>query len=67
VVIRTTKLGFAAYIKMHGGELISCSRKEYEFELRECDSERARALEIEYYNSCCYQHDREVMSLRNLT
>jgi hypothetical protein len=66
--VRVKRLGLAAYIKMNGAEFKGheadpkTGKGEFVFE----SDKTARKWEIEYSNSCCNQHDSEVMSLRKL-
>lgn len=62
MVIIVKKLGLAAYVKMQGGKLIRVGKDGYSFEY----DRSAKEAEIEYLNSCCYEHDQQVMSLRAL-
>jgi hypothetical protein len=64
-VIETKDLGLAAFVKSRGFKLIGCENRV--FKLENVDSTASRAeMEIEYTNSCCRQHDSNVMSLRQL-
>lgn len=62
MVITVKKLGLAAFVKMKGGKLLKFGREGYTFDVNKSEAE----IEIEYLNSCCYQHDQQVMSLRSL-
>jgi hypothetical protein len=64
-VIETKDLGLAAYVKSRGFRLLSCENRVFKLESVENISSRAE-MEIEYSNSCCRQHDSNVMSLRQL-
>lgn len=60
--VDTRDLGLAAFIKMGGGKLISCDSRTFKFE-----SELSkRDWELAYGNSCCRQHDAEVVYFRSL-
>jgi hypothetical protein len=61
-MITTKRLGLAAYIKMNGGVLLEIRDSKFCFETDKTEGE----WEIEYSNSCCYQHDSELVNLRNL-
>lgn len=64
MVIATKKLALAAYIKMHGGNL-----KEYRNGRFTFDTTSDKTLEtwhLEYYSSCCHQHDTELVLLRGM-
>jgi uncharacterized protein YaiI (UPF0178 family) len=63
--IVTNDLGLAAFMKMKGLRLISCIGRVFTFDGTD-DSELQRALEIEYANSCCRQHDSNVVYLRSM-
>jgi hypothetical protein len=62
--VETKNLGLAAYIKMQGGLLKTCSNGMFLFEQENERSEHE--WEIEYTNSCCHRHDSELMQLRRL-
>lgn len=62
MIIEVKKLGLAAYIKMHGGVLHEIRDSRFVLETSKTEGE----WEIEYSNSCCYQHDSELVNLRNL-
>ena len=65
-VIEIRDLGLAAFAKMKGLELESRSARVFKF--RTDDETITRDdLEVEYANSCCRQHDANVMYLRHLT
>lgn len=58
--IETRELGLAAFMKIRGAKLVEYSNRVFVFE-----SDRdLNVWRVEYANSCCYQHDTEVMSLR---
>lgn len=61
-IVLTTEVGLAAYIRIKGGHLkdFNESAGEYVFETDKTLSK----WRLEYVNSQCYQHDKEVMSLR---
>jgi alpha-acetolactate decarboxylase len=64
--IETGDLGLAAFMKMRGLELDSCIGRVFRFK---CDTECElvkRELEIAYANSCCRQHDSNVIYLRSM-
>lgn len=62
MIVKTRKLGLAAFIKMKGGMLKGCNHGTFVFE-----SERSiEDWQIEYTNSCCCAHDTELMQLRTL-
>lgn len=58
------ELGFASYLKVNGMKLKDVQEKMFIFE--KDDTKSLKEWEIEYSNSCCSLHDREVMSLRKL-
>lgn len=57
-------LGLAAYLKMNGVRLLNV--REGNVFVFEGGSKSAKEWELEYVNSCCFKHDRELMSLRKL-
>jgi len=62
MIIKTRRLGLAAYIKMSGCNLIKFENRTFFF-----DSEQtADDWEILYSNSCCAKHDLELCELRKL-
>ena len=63
-MIDTRNLGLAAYLKMREIKLLGI--KEGNVFVFECSDKTLRDWEIEYVNSCCFKHDRELMSLRKL-
>lgn len=70
MTITTNDLGLAAHIKSKGYTLIGCNERTFSFdsgvsgevEVMQVKSE----LEISYANSCCRQHDSNVMYLRSM-
>lgn len=62
MVIKTNKLGLAAYIQLQGMELVKVSAGWFYFNA----PTDTRYFEVKYLNSCCHKHDNNVMSLRNL-
>jgi hypothetical protein len=64
-IIETKDLGLAAFVKSRGFRLLACENRVFKLENDESSSTRAE-MEIEYSNSCCRQHDSNVMSLRQL-
>jgi hypothetical protein len=64
-IIETKDLGLAAFVKTRGYRLIGCENRVFKLESTESNASRAE-MEIEYSNSCCRQHDSNVMSLRQL-
>jgi hypothetical protein len=63
--IATNDLGLAAFMKMKGLRLVSCVGRVFTFDSAERE-ELQRELEIEYANSCCRQHDSNVVYLRSM-
>lgn len=66
ITIQTQDLGLAAYLKMHRSvcKFIKYENKKFVFE--STDSEMSlKDWEISYLNSCCKQHDTELVMLRN--
>lgn len=62
MVIKTNKLGLAAYVQLQGMKLVKVSAGAFYFE----SEKDIRHFEVQYLNSCCHKHDSNVMSLRNL-
>lgn len=62
LVIETKDLGLAAYMKTKGARLLGCENRLYRFE----SEISKREYELEYGNSCCRQHDANVVYLRSL-
>lgn len=59
--IAVNQLGLAAYIKMHGAELLEVQGKTFTF-----DSDKSVSdWRIAYNNSCCMKHDTLVCELRH--
>ena len=65
-VVETRKLGLAAYIKMHGGELTGVEQESNTFSFRDASEKSVTDWEFEYVNSCCHRHDTELVNLRKL-
>ena len=63
-VIETKDLGLAAFIKLRGFKLVSCESRVFRLESEEAITKME--LEVAYSNSCCRQHDANVMSLRQM-
>jgi len=63
-IVKTKKLGLAAYMKIKGCKLIGCDKGV--FTLEAINSASDREWEIEYMNTDCYRHDVEIMHLRKL-
>ena len=59
--IAVNQLGLAAYIKMHGAELVEVTGKTFTFE----SDKSASSWRIAYNNSCCMKHDGWVCELRH--
>ena len=70
MLISTSDLGFAAFIKKGGLVLKECIGKTFYFESGEESESGAlkvqSELEVMYANSCCRQHDSNVMYLRSM-
>lgn len=66
MIVETRKLGLAAFIKMHGGELKSVQNETNTFAFEDESGKDATAWELEYMNSCCHRHDTELVNLRKL-
>jgi len=58
-------LGLAAYMKMMGCKLNKVNGKVFVFELSE-NGMSEEEWRIQYFNSCCFRHDTELMMLRKL-
>jgi hypothetical protein len=67
MLISTKDLGLAAYIKSKGLALVSCEDRVFFFETGSDDESVMAGLEVQYANSCCRQHDGNVMYLRSMT
>ena len=68
-VVTTRKLGLAAYIKMHGGQLLDFEQDTNMFTFKVMSESVGKSVqnwEFEYLNSCCYRHDSELVNLRKL-
>ena len=68
MIIETKDLGFAAFIKMSGLKLIACESRVFKFESeRVSEGTNIKSeLEVAYANSCCREHDSNIMFLRQL-
>lgn len=64
MIVEVRDLGLAAYVKLKGYSLLACENRVFRFECPENVSKSE--LEIEYANSCCRQHDSNVMFLRQM-
>ena len=66
--IETSDLGLAAYMKMKGLSLVSCTGRVFVFDCKSDDSCELvkREMEVDYANSCCRQHDSTVVYLRSM-
>jgi hypothetical protein len=62
MVIKIKALHLAAYIKAHGGILISVDKNSFVFETDKTISE----WRIEHASSCCRHVDRELIDLRSM-
>jgi len=60
MIINTQRLGIAAYIKMKGHKLLKAEKGVFTFESDKTIDE----LSVDYYNSCCCEHDACVCNLR---
>lgn len=61
-VVKVSELGLAAYLRIKGVSMVSFDKvtSSYHF-----DSDRTLdEWRVEYMGTECYQHDKEVMSLR---
>ena len=66
MIIKVKELGLVAYMQMRECVLSRYVTEKGVFEL---ESEESLSLEdwsLEYSNSCCSQHDRNILTLRNL-
>ncbi len=63
MVINTSDLGLAAYMKMQGCKLVTVNDREFVFE---SEVKNETEWKVEYLNSCCHFHDCELMTLRKL-
>lgn len=61
--LHVKRLGMAGYLKMKGYKFLGCENREFIFE-DGGEGITIEELEIEYVNSCCNMHDREIMELR---
>lgn len=59
--VSVNRLGLAAYIKMHGADIIEVVGKTFVFESEKPIAE----WQILYNNSCCMKHDVWVCELRH--
>lgn len=60
--LSTTEVGLAAYIRIKGGDFTDFKEDSGEYIF---NTEKSLSRwRLEYVNSQCYQHDKEVMSLR---
>lgn len=65
--IETKDLGLAAFMKLRGLKLVGCENRVFKFEGENGDPNNTKAmLEISYANSCCREHDSNIMYLRQL-
>jgi len=62
MIIKTKKLGLAAYLKLKKCDLVCCEDGYFEFESKKSIDEWS----VDYYNSCCSSHDAYVCNLRNM-
>jgi len=62
-IVKIKDLGLAAFINGKGEKLVGCEGRAFLFE---CDATREKELRISYANSCCRDHDNNVMYLRTL-
>lgn len=60
--IEVSRLGLAAFVKMHDGKLVKYEAGKFYFESDRSVSD----WEVDYTNSCCSRHDAELMNLRKL-
>ena len=61
MVIYTSNLGLAAFVKMNKEKFVGYNDKNFQFE----SDKTIDQWEVEYLNSCCKQHDSELVMLRN--
>lgn len=57
-------LGLAAFLKMNNVRLLNV--RDGNVFVFESEGRSVRDWELEYVNSCCFRHDRELMGLRKL-
>jgi len=65
VILQIKELGLAAYMQMKGCTLIGYDKDKRHFKF-ESEAKSVEDWSIEYANSCCSKHDRNILTLRNI-
>lgn len=64
MILKITDMGLVAYMQMKGCRLLRYTNNA--FEVATESKNDAESWAIDYSNSCCFQHDKGILSLRNL-